>query len=156
MRLGSGVAMAVVQDWSYSSDSTSSLGISICRRCSHQKNNNNNAKNKSKLQQRHILNPLYHSGSSNFYSFDIDQSLLDSCLDTYLLGRPETVFLKSYYYTSEYFSFPLSLFLLISEKCLMLFSFFSETITITVVERRSSWHGEGDGSLFVPLVNSKS
>ena len=37
MRLGSGIAVAVVQAGCYSSDSTPSLGMSICCRCSPKK-----------------------------------------------------------------------------------------------------------------------
>ena len=41
-RLGSHVAVALAWASGYSSDSTPSLGTSICRRCSPKKNNNNN------------------------------------------------------------------------------------------------------------------
>ena len=57
MWLGSGVAVAEVLADSYSSDSTPSLGTSICRECSPKKtkdkNNDNNKKNPRKYQ---ILN----------------------------------------------------------------------------------------------------
>ena len=54
MWLGSGVAVAVVWAGSYSSDSTPSLGTSICRGCSPKK-----TKKKKKEKPNKKTTPLY-------------------------------------------------------------------------------------------------
>ena len=55
MQLRSGIAMAVEQARSCSSDSTPSLGVSICCTCGPEKqNNNNNNNNKAKKNTHNI------------------------------------------------------------------------------------------------------
>ena len=49
MWLGSGVAMAVVQAGSCSSDSTPSLEVSICRRCGPEKTRDKKKKKKKRI-----------------------------------------------------------------------------------------------------------
>ena len=66
MQLGSGVAVAMAQAGSCSSNSTPSLGTSICHRCGHKKkkkktSNNNLRKIKAYAEIVLLVNPTKHS-----------------------------------------------------------------------------------------------
>ena len=78
--LGSRVAMAVAFASSCSSDSTPSLGISICRGCSPQKQNNKKNKNKciilTAVKMSLVENILYLEDYSDF----IDATVLNITL----------------------------------------------------------------------------
>ena len=59
MRLGSRVAVAVVEAGSCISYSTPSPGTSICRGCSPNKKTHKKAKNKAKQKGRAVLRQMY-------------------------------------------------------------------------------------------------